>query len=299
MRLRAAAAMLGLAWLAGCAAANSPEACRVTKLGEAAVDLSHGRPLVEVVIAGQKARLLLDTGASGVLISEQARARLGLQYDLAAYGSSTSVGAQAPARLTQPIAIGLGGFELKPVRLLVISSATDLDALGYDGLLGTSALAAYDVLLDFPAKRVALYAPRVCPLGASPLSPGSFTVAVPPTPQQWLRVPVRVEGRDLSLVLDTGASRTYLKLERMGLSAEALASDREIRINSAGPGALRARLHRFAEMQVGPEVQHGALLLVGELRTSGDGLLGMEFLRRRQVWLSFAGWAVTFGAAGS
>ncbi len=232
-----------------------------------------------------------------MVVTDAARERLGLRYDLAYTGSLTSVGAQAPSRLTQPATIRFGSFELKPTRFAVVVSATDLATGGIDGLLGTSVLSDYDVDLDFKRQLMGLYAQRRCPLGPSPIPGRSVTFQSPPNPQQWLYVPARIDGRDLWLVADTGSTLTYLNVERSGLSQETLATDREVPLRTPGPDRLTTRLHRFAEFQVGPELRRNALLAVGKLQPGGDGLLAMDYLGNRRVWLSFAGLAVTIGEA--
>ncbi len=198
------------------------------------------------------------------------------------------------SRVTEPIALGFGSFALKPTPLAVVQSATDLTPqTGIDGLLGTSALAAYDVDIDMPRKRLALNEPRRCPLGPAPFEGPSTTFQAPPNPRNYFYVPVRVEQRDLSLLVDTGANRTYLNEARTGLPSAELSDDRAISIRSAGPAGVTARLHRFGEFRLGQETHHNIALLVGPLQIGGDGLLGTDFWRSRRIWLSFAGWAIT------
>ena len=77
MRVRTALpALAAAAWLSACAAANTPEACKLTELGEAPIHLSDNLPLLDLMIDGKPARFLLDTGATATAITEPAFRRL-------------------------------------------------------------------------------------------------------------------------------------------------------------------------------------------------------------------------------
>jgi hypothetical protein len=288
--LAAASAVL----LAACAAENTPAACRVVPLAEVPLHMLGNRAAIDVAIEGKPARLLLDTGASGLLMTEAAFDRLGLRYDLRLTGSSTSVDAHALTRVSEPVATELGSVKLKPTPLAVVQSATDLTPqTGLDGLLGTTPLAEYDLDIDLPHQRFVLNEPRRCPAGTPPFEGPSVTLRAPPNPRHALQIPVRIDDHDRLLLVDTGASRTYLNEARIGLTSTELNAGRSVSVRSAGAGAVSARLHRFAEFQLGQEVRRNPTFLVGPLRTDADGLLGADYMRTHRVWLSFAGWAVT------
>jgi hypothetical protein len=57
-----------------------------------------------------------------------------------------------------------------------------------------------------------------------------------------------------------------------------------------GPAPVPMRLHRFSELQIGPEVTRNPQLWVASARVVPivDMLLGVDWLRTRRVWLSYA-----------
>ncbi len=279
--------------LAACAAANTPQACRLVPAAETALTLQGGRAIVAVTLDGQPARLMLDTGSNVMLLSEAAVRRLGLRYDLRFTVNIATIGAHGLSRATEPVTIGIGAAQLEPVNMLVAGPETGISmSQGVDGLLGTGALAAYDLDIDLPHGRLGLYQPRRCP-ATSPLDGAAVTFQVSPNPGRRMHVPVQVDGRELSLLVDTGATATYLNEQRTGLDPAALATDRELPIHSAGPDGTRVHAHRFARFALGHHRVDHPTLLVGPLQTGEDGLLGIDYLRHRRLWLSFAGWAVT------
>jgi hypothetical protein len=56
-----------------------------------------------------------------------------------------------------------------------------------------------------------------------------------------------------------------------------------------GPDQLTARVHRFREISLGAEAYPNPVLPVIAFPSPAmDGLLGMNYLRRNRIWLSYA-----------
>lgn len=98
-----------------------------------------GHYRAQALINGQQVNVLVDTGASGVAISQQVADRLGLQSH-AAVRTSTANG-DSIAYMTRLATVKLGGVEAKNVAAII--------AHGLDGdvLLGMSFLGRMDVRL--------------------------------------------------------------------------------------------------------------------------------------------------------
>ena len=86
-----AAALLALA---GCAtvAADSPEACKVEKLGEVPLSGSLLQPLVKLEIDGKPLTMLLDTGAAMTVVLQASYERLGLEQNRLLAGWASGAG---------------------------------------------------------------------------------------------------------------------------------------------------------------------------------------------------------------
>lgn len=288
------AALAAAATLSACAAANTPEACKLTKLGEVPIHVSNNLPLIDVAIDGKPARLLLDTGANVTAITEPTFQRLGLQHDYQSLAYLTGLGAQGSNWLTQKATIRLAGIDLAPQPLPVFTTA-----LPYDGLLGLSTLAAYDLDIDIPGGVFALYAARNCPGGAPPFTP-STTVPEVGARANLLTIKVTLDETGLLPVIDTGANRTILEANRLGLTDASVRSDRIGRAATADPVGLAVFRHRFRRLLVGNDVIDRPSFLVGNLSRIGiDGLLGFDIWRSRRLWISSASRTVTIGPAAT
>ena len=104
--------------------------------------------------------------------------------------------------------------------------------------------------------------------------------------------PVELDGHRLTAMLDSGAGSDLL-LDRgadaLGLTPASLAQDRLLAGMGLGERTISSRLHRFATLQVGGETIRAPLLAVSDGSVSGvDLILGMDFLRNRQVFVSHA-----------
>lgn len=283
--------------LGGCAAANTPEACRVARVAEVPIRMAGNAPLVEAEIGGKPARLLLDTGAAATLVSQDAFGRLGLEHDYTAPAYATGLGARTAGWATKPVPLRLGPLAVKPAPLSVVPIAWPPTVRNPpDGLLGGRTLAEYDLDIDIPRRKLTFYEPRNCPDGPPPFEGAAMTLRATNLGAYKLAVPIRIDGTEVAAEIDTGATRTLLDRQGLGLTEADLAADPAFRIATADPVGMAVRLHRFSRMQVGSETVSNPALVVGTTNEPGAAaLLGTDYWRNRRLWLSYAGRAVTIG----
>ena len=104
--------------------------------------------------------------------------------------------------------------------------------------------------------------------------------------------PVRIDGRQIIAIIDTGAQRTTLSTaaaQRLGVSEAILARDRSITARGAAGEQLSfPRVHRFLSLEIGGEVMRGPELVVADIAPKdADIVLGIDFLSSRRLWLSY------------
>ena len=296
MRRSALLSLLLSLGLAACAAplpaAPRTEAgCTLTRRAELPLSDSRNFMLAPVRIDHHTAQFVVDTGAETSLVTPQAAHALALPR---APGKGTVLlGISGSVRTQNVIAhefavgdtmrtdkrLGLGALPRFPhARPPVI------------GLLGADVLGHYDVDLDLPHGRMALYAVRGC--GRVTPWPGAASVPIARTRSGLVFVNVLVNGTTVEALLDTGARTTLLArttANRLGLTPAVLAQDPARVGFGIGLVDLGVRQHRFATLGLPGAIERDVAANVADLRLPGVAmLLGADYLGRRRIWISYA-----------
>lgn len=105
-----------------------------------------------VTINGKASRLLLDTGASGILISSKLASQAGLKSisDLRIGGVGDKL--DSPAHLAYADSVKIGEMEFRNCPLYVVDRMPSTE----DGIIGTDVFANFLIELDFPSSSVIL-----------------------------------------------------------------------------------------------------------------------------------------------
>jgi predicted aspartyl protease len=264
------------------------------RLTEVAVTLTDRRLILPVVANGIPLNFMLDTGAESAIITPQTVERLKLPLDaqrkvkLQALGGEISVDRATLDTLT------VGDVSLS-THAAGIGQVPDVlvDGKPIAGIVGSDFLTHYDVDLDVPSRRLAIYQARNCRGSFVPWRPPFAGVAA-----DWqgglaeLSISVRLDGRPASAIFDTGApysviSRASLAWQ-VGVPMAVVEAERPIGV---GTGLDRRQLalsrHVFDTMTVGNLVFHHVAM--GSLATSEmavDMLIGMDFISQHRIWLS-------------
>jgi Aspartyl protease len=85
-------------------------------------------------------------------------------------------------------------------------------------------------------------------------------------------------------------------MRRLGLTAEAMADDRTIKLHVIAGSDTQARIHRVKTIRLGPITVHDASIVVlaqeppalGGGKQFEDAVVGQDLLRNRRVWFSIA-----------
>lgn len=284
---------LGLAACAAPVAAppQTAEGCTLSRRADLPLVDARNFMLAPVRINHHTAQLVVDTGAETSLVTPQAAHALALP--------------RAPGKGT--VLLGISGAvrtENVLAHEFVVGDTTRTDKrLGLGampsfphasppviGLLGADVLAQYDIDLDLPNGRMALYAARGC-TRIMPW-PGAVSVPIARTRSGLAFVDVLVNGTTVRALLDTGARTTLLAREtaaRLGLTPAVLARDPARVGVGIGLVDLGVRQHRFAELGLPGAIDHDVPANIADLRLPGIAmLLGADYLGRRRVWISYA-----------
>ncbi len=275
--------LLGLLALGACAAEPM---CTLHKVAELPMAARAPLPVVHVRIDGRDATMLLDTGAQGLFLTPRGARDLGVQADPRLRGTATGIGGTVAALGVRLDRVSLGTSVLRGVPAGVLNQ--DLPSTGgvaVDGLFGVSVIDHYDLDLDMAARRASLYAGRAC-AASPPKWPGMQRLPARSLNGVFV-IPVRLDGRPLEAMIDSGSQENVLFTDARGLAFARRHRLPGRVLRGVGPGLAHAFVARFATLDVGHETLHG-VDMVATARRPGtpDLVLGQPFLTRYRVWFS-------------
>ena len=271
-----------------------------------------GEEVVPVMMNGQPGGLLLDTGAFLTTVTPDAAHLLHLFTTTSPLRSEVVGGTvyNQPPELTP---LKLGGAEVPDATALVLPlSSKGLGDFPVYGLAGADLLVNWDLDLDAANNRLTLYEPQQCQTPSAPFGSSAQIVSIPktvtgaalmstdvtkgfvatttylPAYNGEILFPVTLDGRRLMAQLDTGASRSTVRQDAVGLDDAALANDPSG--HGVGPGLLGVDMHShaFHDLRI-DDVDYGPVRIqVGRINSpNADLLLGEDFLRRHRVYIAF------------
>lgn len=288
---------LAIGWLALCAAGGASAACSVERVGTTELVEARDQFELPVVINGSPAiHFLVDTGAEKSAIDTSLAQKLalpeigrrghligsdGLKGRTFSDVTTDRLALAGVAHVSFPLAVGDLLIPGKPTAQAVI---------------GANLLAQYDVEFDFLGKRLNLYRVRNCHQDSSEFKPWATPHDVVPLKagfRNLLSLPISIDGKVLELLLDTGAVRTKISMDaarKLGLDIEKLKAYAQRTTSYAHSGrSMTNYSQRFNRVQIGESSYRNVEIKIAgiEVKTY-DGLLGLDFLRTRKVWVSYA-----------
>ncbi|HVC57788.1 MAG TPA: retroviral-like aspartic protease family protein [Stellaceae bacterium] len=270
-----------------------PAPCRIERQAQLQLIGDPSQMVVAAAIDGSPVAMIVDTGAQWTAVTPQTVKRLHMPPDSWNGGLHRGVGSFSNSINAVARSVEIGGIRLEGRSLSVIPLAFGVDVgLPFAGLLGADFLYRFDLDIDLPHRTLTLYRNGGCRTGAPPWDVAAVAIPLVRSAPNRLTLPVSVDGHPFHAILDTGAGGSLITRPnalRAGVSAETLEHDPVILGRGAGPQEFAARTHIFAEIRIGPErLRNFAMTVGGTTLGGGDMLLGLDYLRSRRVWLSYA-----------
>lgn len=265
--------------------------CRMERV-ETLPLLAGNRPMIEMAINGTPLPMVVDTGAQGSSVTPQTVAALKLPRDRKRRTRSTTVGGVDVTENALVETLGVPSFGFIDRSLAVLS----LDAVPGEaapaGLIGADLLGDFEIELDLPARRLIFYRAAGCD-SVRPAWTGKYqTVAARPSKDHDFLLPIDLDGHGLTALFDTGATSGTVSraaARSVGVSDAELDNDRPVTGTSAGSHGYAIRRHRFDSVRIGTETFRNVSLDVADFtRTGVDLLIGVDYMRQRRFFLSYA-----------
>lgn len=270
----------------------SPD-CHLTKQAEVPIEYFQRHYVTTVSLNGHRVRMMIDTGASkSALLFDEIDA-LHLPHDrhqsITVNGLGGKLDAQHPVLINS---IKVGDLEWLDVTVTGLAATSMGTGEAPVGLLGADILSQYDVEFDFPKGTMTFWSVAGCGDRFVPWQ-GRFSEFHPQrTGHNAFVIPVTINGHQLQALLDTGSdatSVTYSAALAAGVTPDAIELDRAGTRKGARGVALTSHVHRFDSMSIGPMTfRNAGLVVVDDAQGDFDMLLGIDFMRWRKVWFSYA-----------
>ena len=267
--------------------------CGAVRLGETTVATLRNAPIVTLSANGVPVTLVIDTGAEGTILTPAAAQRIGAQrprieFERQLHGLAGTL--QTSEVELRSFTVGDVAIPWRRVRVAPVNVANVFSG-PLDGVLGADSLSSFDVDLDLPGHRMALYEKQTCP-GAAPAWTEPYTrINAGRSRGDHLFFPVQLDGHSTDAFVDTGSQFTVLSTQAalaLGVGATVLARDRVATVRGAAAEQLAAHVHRFSQLEIGTETIRNPEIIVTDVRLSdADLVLGIDFLRPRRIWLSY------------
>ena len=267
--------------------------CGAVRLGETTVATLRNAPIVTLSANGVPVTLVIDTGAEGTILTPAAAQRIGAQrprieFQRQLHGLAGTL--QTSEVELRSFTVGDVAIPWRRVRVAPVSVANVFSG-PLDGVLGADSLSSFDVDLDLPGHRMALYEKQTCP-GAAPAWTEPYTrINAGRSRGDHLFFPVQLDGHRTDAFVDTGSQFTVLSTQAalaLGVGATVLARDRVATVRGAAAEQLAAHVLRFSQLEIGTETIRNPEIIVTDVRLSdADLVLGIDFLRPRRIWLSY------------
>lgn len=236
------------------------------------MEYTDGHIFVTVTVNGSKqVRLMLDTGASMNLFSQEVQDSLGLPVIGTSAGKG--IGGYSSVNLVRTDSLEVGGLTLYRQVAGVADFSEMQGLLRFDGLLGQDFLSRFPVLVDYQEQRLTVYNPdKFSPPAGGHEVPFKLTMQVP-------TIEAELVGIRGEFLLDLGSGFgliVHKHFSDINKLPQRLSDVQDYTVGISGLGeGLRGRTAYAATLAFG-EVRISSLRVV--LPESGDGLAGSREL---------------------
>lgn len=267
--------------------------CDARPLGQLTVATLDNVPFVTVSANGRPVTLVLDTGAERTVFDPAVAERIGarpprVEFDRHLHGIAGSL----TTREVELQSLSAGEVSIPWHRVVVAPVTTaKVFPVPFDGLLGDDVLSGFDIDLDLPHQRLVFYEKRACTTG--PPWAGPYTaISTGQSRAEHLFFPVRLDGREMPAIIDTGAQMTTVAkwaARALGLTDALLGQDPPITTRGAAAELLGSRIHQFRQLEIGRQIIPRPKLVVSDIRLQdAAAVLGIDLLESRRLYMSYA-----------
>jgi predicted aspartyl protease len=280
--------------------ASAQAACETTQLADLPLTIAAGKLFIPATLNQAQESFILDTGASTTAISSDAAGRLSIPHDFDTAIHVSGVGGASSTLLiaqVDKLVLGRAGFAHQTWPIIDMTAVTS-GATAPAGLIGADVLRQFDVSIDVPAQRFALWRIAGCYGPPPPWPDAPPPVSVELNPAGHIVVPLTVGMATVPAILDTGAASFVMSLDaayRAGVSDSALNADRRIEGVGVNDRRWTGHVHWFSSVEFGASrfthvpaaIVPSAYALKNDSLAGAGALIGLSLLAHSRVWISY------------
>ena len=287
---------------AGLAAAPAMAECQFVKIGDMTVDTSHGVPLVEIEVGGQKKFLIINTGAPATTLTDAGAASLGIRGVENPNSRIFSSKGEEHYTVAALKDLTMGGqFHLHNLDVLVGGGEpVTNDVVGY---LGQDIMGASDIEFDLAHDRISFFSEKGC--GTTPLAywGGAFSMANirRPTPEEpHVIITIKLNGKPQTAQISSTSGISQLDFAAAGAAGVTPTTPGVETLPLQGLNDKSRWIGKFDSFAIGEEEIKNVRIVFSDLWSQGKGattgshvqqtivdfpamLLGLDFLRAHRV----------------
>lgn len=272
---------LAIAFLAASGAAAAAENCSLAIVSKLPMDIVNaGVMTVPVTLNNKPFNMLVDTGDYFSIITDRTAKVLDVKPLPAANFMLRGWGGTKIDHFVNLDQFGFGRLARARTQFMVSSR----DEIGFDGLLGADFLYFFDLDFDFAKATLNLISPDHCKGKVVYWTKGEHGVVPFDYKDRSIQLTVVLDGKEVRAVLDTGASDTFMSLEK----AEDL-FDVDAKTLKDHKGHYPFKTLSFGDVSVSnPDITLVSDKTSKMLEWGGPRLLlGMGVLRRLHLYISY------------
>ena len=275
-------------------------ACGTAPVASLPLAIADNALVLPATLNGSPEQFVLDTGAGISVISAEAAGRLNIPHDFDHAAQVGGVGgANSVLFIGQIDRLGMGGIAFTHRNYPIVDLPMRAgNGAPIAGLLGADILHHFDVDLDIPNRRIALWNNAGCATTTPPWSEDTPPIPFDIDAGNHILVPFKIDGLTLVGVLDTGAAGfplTNRAALRAGLTDEDLETDPRIRGTGVNNRAWFGHRHHFSSVVFGgatfTSLQADIIPSTGvaayDSLIGADALIGMPLLINTRLWISY------------
>jgi predicted aspartyl protease len=252
--------------------------------------LKSGRVAIDAEVSGRPLLLLVDTGSPSSILTKGTADALGLEQRAVGLENNFSMyGGERLTRYTVVKDFKFGKMTAPRVAFLIMQDRSD----GIDGLLGTDFLSQFDMDFDFAGAKLNLFQPHPCEGKAVYWTQNEDAIAKIGFDRQGhdphILVPVSLDGKKITAILDTGASTSTMHFEAAEHFFDLKTDSPGVTVRTGNEGPLYFYPFKTLTFE-GVTVNSPKIVLMprGESKFSDvRALLGISILRQLHLFIAY------------